>query len=105
MTRKEELLNIIGDSALLIPVVDEIVFIENQIKEMQERAEREGGFYKYNKNNPELKKPDRDAERRYKDLSQMHDSKLRLIARITDTGESEEDSPLRIWMKEHIEKT
>ena len=104
MTRKEELLNIIGDSALLIPVVDEIVFIENQIKEMQERAEREG-FYKYNKNNPELKKPDRDAERRYKDLSQMHDSKLRLIARITDTGESEEDSPLRIWMKEHIEKT
>ena len=103
MSRKDELLKIIGDNTLLIPVVDEIIFLENQIKIMQERAEREGGFFKHNPNNPELKKPDRDAERRYKDYSQLHDNKIRLIARVTDTGEGEEESPLRKWAKDRVE--
>ena len=102
MTRKDELLKIIGDNTLLVPVVDDVVFLEKQLKAMQKRVEKDGGFFKVNPNNPMQKKPDKDAERRYKDFSQIYDNKLRLIARVTNAGESEEESPLRKWAKEHV---
>ena len=99
MSRKNELLQIIGDNTLLIPVVDEVIYLEQQLKELREK-----GFVKRNPRNLEQTKPDKDALRQYKDFSQIYDNKLRLIARVTDAGEGEEESPLRKWAKDHVEK-
>lgn len=97
MNRREELINIIGDNVLLLPVVDDVIYLEEQLKELRCK-----GFVKVNPNNPQQSKPDKDALRQYKDFSQLYDNKLRLIARITDAGESEEQSPLRRWAELYV---
>ena len=95
-TRKAELLKIIGDNVLLLPIVDDVIYLETQLTELRKR-----GFVKKNPNNPAQTKPDKDALKQYKEFSQLYDNKLRLIARVTDTGEHEEVSPLRNWVKNH----
>lgn len=100
MSRKDELLQIIGDNTLLIPVVDDVLYLEKQLKELREK-----GFVKRNPRNPEQTKPNKDALRQYKDFSQIYDNKLRLIAKVTDAGEGEEESPLRKWAKDHVNST
>lgn len=99
MTRKEELLQIIikTDSANAIKaeqLIDEIVFIESQLVELKKLP-----FLNVNPKNPMQQKAT-PAAKQYKELLQQYNNSLRLLFRMSgDYGETEEDSPLRQWIK------
>lgn len=99
MTRKEELLQIIikTDSANAIKaeqLIDEIVFIESQLIELKKLP-----FLNVNPKNPMQQKAT-PAAKQYKELLQQYNNSLRLLFRMSgDYGETEEDSPLRQWIK------
>lgn len=99
MNRKEELLKLVGEEhrALLLPYVEEVVFIEEQLKEL-----KKGGFMKSHPNNPAIKKRDKDAVRQYKEFFQQYTNAIKTINRIVGSDEAEGESPLRIWVKERM---
>lgn len=94
MSRKEELLELVGEEnkALLLPYVEEVVFIEEQLKEL-----KKGGFVKTHPSNPTIKKRDKDAMRQYKEFFQQYTNAIKTINSIIGADESEGESPLRQW--------
>lgn len=96
MSREKELLALVGEEnkALLLPYVEEIVFIEGQLKEL-----KKDNFMKSHPNNPAIKKRDKDAIRQYKEFFQQYTNAIKTISSIVGTGEEEEESPLRAWVK------
>lgn len=100
MTRKEELLQIITKSDTTNAVkaeqlIDEVIFIETQLIELRKLP-----FLNVNPKNPMQQKAT-PASKQYKELLQQYNNSLRLLFRLSgDYGETEEDSPLRRWIKE-----
>jgi hypothetical protein len=99
MTRKEELLQIVNSTGSKNDIkagqlVDEIVFIEEQLVELKKMP-----FLNVNPKNPMQQKAT-PASKLYKELLQQYNNSLRLLFRLSgDMGESEEESPLRKWIK------
>lgn len=105
MTRKEELLKIINKSGSqndikAAQLIDEIVFIEEQLQKLKKLP-----FISVHPKNPALQKAT-PASKQYKEMMQQYNNSLRLLFRLTGdlNGESEEDSPLRQWVKSRKEK-
>lgn len=104
MTRKEELLQIINKSGSqndikAAQLIDEIVFIEERLVELKKLP-----FIRVSKKNPCVQETT-PASRQYKELLQQYNNSLRLLLRLSgDMGESEEDSPLRQWMRKRLEE-
>lgn len=103
MARKEELLEIIckNDSSNMIKaeqLIDEVVFIEERLVELKKLP-----FININPKNPMQQKVT-PAAKQYKELLQQYNNSLRLLFRLSgDMGESEEESPLRQWIKSRKE--
>lgn len=103
MARKEELLEIIckNDNSNMIKaeqLIDEVVFIEEQLVELKKLP-----FININPKNPMQQKAT-PAAKQYKELLQQYNNSLRLLFRLSgDMGESEEESPLRKWIKSRKE--
>lgn len=99
MDRKEELLKIINkagsqNDVKAAQLVDEIVFIEEQLVELKKLP-----FIAVNPKNPMQQKAT-PASKQYKELLQQYNNSLRLLLRLSgDYGETEEESPLRQWVK------
>lgn len=100
MDRKKELLDLVGkeNKALLLPYVEEVIFIEGQLKEL-----KKDGFMKSHPNNPAIKKRDKDAMRQYKEFFQQYTNAIKTINSIIGTDESDSESPLRQWVKERLD--
>jgi hypothetical protein len=105
MARKEELLKIINKSGSQNDIkaeqlIDEIVFIEEQLQKLKKLP-----FISVHPKNPALQKAT-PASKQYKEMMQQYNNSLRLLFRLTGdlNGESEEDSPLRQWVKSRKEK-
>lgn len=103
MTRKEELLKIINKAGSqndikAAQLIDEIVFIEEQLKELKKLP-----FIAVSSKNPMIQKAT-PASKQYKELLQQYNNSMRLLLRMSgDFGEGEEESPLRKWIKERKE--
>ena len=103
MTRKEELVNIIcrNDSSNMIKaeqLVDGIVFIEEQLVELKKLP-----FLAVDPKNKARQKAT-PASKQYKELLQQYNNSLRLLFKLSgDMGETEEESPLRKWVKSRKE--
>lgn len=104
MGRKEELLQIVCKDGMNNDVkakqlVDEIVFIEEQLVELRKLP-----FININPKNPMQQKAT-PAAKQYKELLQQYNNSLRLLLRLSGDmgGESEEESPLRKWVKSRKE--
>lgn len=99
MNRKEQLLEIVGDDIKGSQLVDEIVFIEEQLVELRKLP-----FININPKNPMQQKAT-PAAKQYKELLQQYNNSLRLLLRLSGDmgGESEEESPLRKWVKSRKE--
>lgn len=104
MGRKEELLQIVCKDGMNNDVkakqlVDEIVFIEEQLVELRKLP-----FININPKNP-MQQKTTPAAKQYKELLQQYNNSLRLLFRLSgDMGaESEEESPLRKWVKSRKE--
>lgn len=102
MDRKQEFLSLLKDGTQdelkARQLIDEIVFLEQQMSDLKRYP-----FIAVNPKNPAQQKPTA-ASRQYKEFLQQYNNSLRLLLRITgDIGESEEESPLRQWLKSRKE--
>lgn len=93
MTRREELLTVIGDNKTLVPMIDEIVYLEEQLDILRKLPK-----IKINPKNPEQQKAT-PAAKMYKEYFQQYINAIKAIEKSVGTDESEEESPLRKWVK------
>lgn len=101
MDRKTELLSLLKDGSQdelkARQLIDEIVFLEQQMADLKKYP-----FIAVNPKNPAQQKPTA-ASKQYKEFLQQYNNSLRLLLRITgDIGETEEESPLRQWVKSRL---
>ena len=97
-TRKKELLEYIDNDVVLIPLIDEMVYLEQQLESLRKLPK-----IKVNpKNKAQQKKT--PAANLYKEFLQQYMQIIRTISKKIDEGLDEEESPLRKWLKEN-EKT
>ena len=97
MTRKEQLQSVLsaGDDLKIAQLIDEVIFIEEQLVELRKLP-----FIVVHPDNPNKQKTT-PAAKQYKELLQQYNMSLRLLFRITgETGENGDESPLRKWLKE-----
>lgn len=102
MTRKEEILKYIkenrpNDCVLLSQIVDDVVFLEERLSELRKLPLVE--VHPSDK----MKQRATPSAKLYKELLQQYNNCVKLIVLKTGGDESEEESPLRLYMKKRIE--
>lgn len=104
MNRQEELEEIVlktsEDKVKAQRLIEEIVFIEEQMKELKKLP-----FIAVNPKNPEQQRTT-PASKQYKELLQQYNNSLRLLFKLSGdlSGDSMEESPLRAWAKSREER-
>lgn len=96
MDRKTELLKTIEYDPALMPLIDEVVFLEGRLEELKKLP-----FIKVHPKDPTKQKAT-IAQKQYKELLQQYVNIIRVLIRATGTDESDEESPLRKWVKQHV---
>lgn len=96
MSRKDDLLQAVKNDVTLVPLIDEMVFLENQLEELKKLP-----FIKVNPQNPYQQKAT-PAQKQYKELLQQYGNIVKIIARVSGDGGDHEESPLREWIKKHV---
>ena len=99
MTRKEELIEAVHGNTLLIPLVSDMVYLEEQLEYLQTLPK-----IRIHPNDPSKQKAT-PAAKLYKELLQQYTNIVKVMLRATGSEEIEEESPLRKWMNEHISTT
>ena len=99
MDRKEELLNILNDDMIYTPLINEMVYLEDQLDELRELPKI--------KVHPtdKTKQKTTPAAKLYKEYLQQYTNIVRILMKATGTDEADEDSPLRKWINERIDKS
>lgn len=95
--RKKEILDAAGNNVLLVPMIEDMVSLEEQLD--------------YLRTLPKIKVHPKDptrqkatvAARQYKELLQQYANIVKIMLRASGAEDSEEDSPLRRWMNEHLD--
>ena len=98
MSRKTELVKLIGDNVSLIPLIDDVVFLEKQLEFLRALP-----LIKIHPDDPNKQKVT-PAAKQYKELLQQYTNIIKILLRATGTDMEDDESPLRRWMNEHIEK-
>jgi hypothetical protein len=96
MDRTKELLKVIENDITLVPLITEMVYLEEQLDEL--RALPKIKVHPTDK----TKQKTTPAAKLYKEYLQQYTNIVRILIRATGTDESDEESPLRKWMKEHV---
>ena len=96
MTRREELLKVIGDNEILLPLVDRLLFLEEQLEKLEKLP-----LIKVNPKNPEQQKTT-PAAKMYKEYLQQYINCIKAIEKSTGADETEEESPLRKWVSKRV---
>lgn len=97
MKREEELKKIVGEDIILLQLIEEVLFLEEKLKNLKELP-----FIQVNPKNKNQQKAT-VAGKQYKELLQQYINCIKVINAKFD-HEGEEDSPLRKWVKDHINK-
>jgi hypothetical protein len=93
MSRKSDILKLLNNDIKYIPLVDEMLFLENQLE-----ALRKLPMIKVNPNNPEQQRKT-PASILYKENLQQYMNIVRILMKATGSGEEESDSLLKDWLK------
>lgn len=95
MERRDELLKLVNESnsSTITPLIDKMLFLENQLEKLEKLP-----MIKVHPNNPEIQKAT-PAAKMYKEFLQQYTNIIKVISSATNTNESEEESPLRKWVK------
>lgn len=99
MTRKEELLEAVHGNTLLIPLVSDMVYLEDQLEYLQTLPK-----IRIHPDDPSRQKAT-PAAKLYKELLQQYTNIVKVMLRATGSEDIEEESPLRKWMNEHVDKS
>ena len=92
MDRREELIKLTNDPTL-IPLIDKMLFLEEQLDTLEKLP-----MIKINPKNPTQMKTT-PAAKLFKEFLQQYSNIIKIIEKTTGDNESEEDSPLRKWVK------
>lgn len=98
MNRKDELLTAVDNDVVLTPLVHEMCHLEAQLDMLRELPK-----IKVNPKDP-TKQKSTPAAKLYKEYLQQYTNVVKILMKATGTDESEEESPLRKWMNEHVNK-
>lgn len=100
MNRREQLLDYLirdgTDEILIVSMIDEFLFLESKLDELRKLP-----MIKINPKNPAQQKAT-PASKLYKELLQQYMNILKVLMRISGADESDEESPLRAWVKQHV---
>lgn len=96
MTRKEELLKLLNNDITYIPLVNDMVYLEDQLDELRKLPK-----IKIHPSDPSKQKTT-PAAKLYKEYLQQYTNIVRILMKATGADETDEESPLRKWMNEHV---
>lgn len=96
MTRKEELLKLLNNDITYAPLITEMVYLEEQLDELRDLPK-----IKVHPDDSSKQKAT-PAAKLYKEYLQQYTNIVRILMKATGVDETEEDSPLRRWVNEHI---
>ena len=96
--RRNELLKLIDNDSTLIPLVDEMVFLEQNLTEIKKLP-----FIRVHPSDSSRQKAT-PASKQYKELLQQYTNIVRILMKVTGTDESDEESPLRRWARDHVDQ-
>lgn len=95
MSRLEELLKVINHDITYIPLINEMVYLEEQLDELRALPK-----IKVHPEDP-TKQKTTPAAKLYKEYLQQYTNIVRILMKATGADENEEESPLRKWINEH----
>lgn len=101
--RAQELLELVTkvdekNKTKAVQLVQEIAFIEENLRELKKHP-----FIAVNPKNPAQQKST-PAAKLYKELLQQYNNSLKLLFRLTGDAETDEESPLRKWVRSREEQ-
>ena len=94
--RKQELLKVIKDDITLIPLVTEMIYLEEQLDKLRDLPKIK--VHPMDK----TKQKTTPAAKLYKEYLQQYTNIVKILMRKTGVNIDDEESPLRKWMKEHV---
>lgn len=95
--RKKELLELVEENATFVPLIDDMVHLEEQLDHLRSLPK-----IKVHPKDPSLQKVT-PAAKLYKELLQQYTNIVRIMMKATGIEDIEEDSPLRQWVKKHVD--
>lgn len=96
MKRKDELLKVIENDVTLIPLIDEVIYLEEQLDYLR-------GLPKIKVHPTDLtKQRATPAAKQYKELLQQYTNIIKILLKATGADVDDEESPLRKWMHERF---
>ena len=95
--RKEELLKAINNDLTLTPLIDEMVYLEQELDELRKLPK-----IKIDPKNKTRQKAT-PAAKLYKEMLQQYTNIVRILLRAAGADETDEDCPLGKWMREHVD--
>ena len=95
-TREQFLREYIGDDKILIPLIDRLVFLEEQLEKLEKLP-----LIKVNPKNPEQQKTT-PAAKMYKEYLQQYINAIKAIEKSTNADDDETISPLREWVSKRV---
>lgn len=95
MSRKTQILDMVGDNAILVKMVDEMMYLEGELDELRElpKIKVDGEDKRRQKLTP--------AAKLYKDYLQQYVNVVKALIRATGSEGASDDSPLREWLKKN----
>lgn len=94
--RRQELLKYIDNDPLLIPTVEEMLYLEVELDKLRDMPK-----IKVNPNNP-LQQKVLPAAKIYKEYLQQYLNAVKAIEKVTGKSDAEEESPLQKWVKSRV---
>lgn len=95
MTRKEELLEVVKNDPKVVPLINDMVYLENQLDQLRALPK-----IKVDPEHPERQKAT-PAAKQYKEYLQQYVNVVKLIQKASGPDGSEDDSLLRKWLRNH----
>ena len=96
MDRKSELLGAIDNDVTLMPLINEVIYLEEQLDILRDLPK-----IKVHSKDPTKQKAT-PAAKLYKEYLQQYTNIIRILIRVTGADETDEESPLRKWMNERF---
>ena len=90
-TRKKELLQLIDHDKLLVPLISDMIELEEELTYLRQLPK-----IKVHPKDPTKQKPT-PAAKLYKEALQQYTNIIRILMRATGTDIDDEESPLRKW--------
>lgn len=95
MTRKEEILEAVKNDKTLVPLIDDMVYLERQLDQLRALPK-----IKVDPENDQRQKAT-PAAKLYKEYLQQYVNVVKVIQKATGADGSGDDSPLAKWLRTH----